>query len=194
MAGFDGFHLGVDADQGLAETVELFLGFAFRRLDHHGAGHGPGYGGRVEAIVHKALGHILDGDVLKLAQVKDALVGDEVAVAAVEDGEVGLQPLGDVVRVENGILGRLSQAGTAHCGDIDPGDRENAGAAPGGGSDSARRVFPAQVHDGMTGQELHQVFRHADGAHARTAAAVRDAKRLVQIHVADIGADVPGAA
>ena len=44
----------------------------------------------------------------------------------------------------------------------------------------------------MAGQKLHQVFRHADGPHARAAAAVRDAEGLVQVHVANIGADVPG--
>ena len=35
--------------------------------------------------------------------------------------------------------------------------------------------------------------RHADRAHARAAAAVRDAEGLVQVEVADVGADVaPG--
>ncbi len=33
----------------------------------------------------------------------------------------------------------------------------------------------------------------ADGAHARAAAAVRDAEGLVQVEVADVGADVAGA-
>jgi hypothetical protein len=44
----------------------------------------------VEAVIHQPLGHIFDRDVFELAQVQDALVGDEVAVAAVEDGEVAL--------------------------------------------------------------------------------------------------------
>ena len=34
------------------------------------------------------------------------------------------------------------------------------------------------------------MLRHADRAHARTAAAVRDAERLVQVEMADVGADV----
>ena len=34
------------------------------------------------------------------------------------------------------------------------------------------------------------MLRDADRAHARAAAAVRDAERLVQVEVADVGADV----
>ena len=43
---------------------------------------------------------------------------------------------------------------------------------------------------GMAGQERREVRGHADRAHARAAAAVRDAERLVQVEVADVGADV----
>ena len=38
------------------------------------------------------------------------------------------------------------------------------------------------------------MLRHADRAHARAAAAVRNAERLVQVEVADVGADVARAA
>ena len=38
------------------------------------------------------------------------------------------------------------------------------------------------------------MLRHADRAHARAAAAVRDAERLVQVQMADVGADVARAA
>jgi hypothetical protein len=33
---------------------------------------------------------------------------------------------------------------------------------------------------------------HADRAHARAAAAVRDAEGLVQVEVGDVGAEIPG--
>jgi hypothetical protein len=46
----------------------------------------------------------------------------------------------------------------------------------------------------VAGQERREVRAHADRAHARAAAAVRDAERLVQVQVADVGADVAGAA
>jgi hypothetical protein len=43
-------------------------------------------------------------------------------------------------------------------------------------------------------QERREVLGDADRAHARAAAAVRDAERLVQVEVADVGADVAGPA
>jgi hypothetical protein len=47
-------------------------------------------------------------------------------------------------------------------------------------------------HHGVGGQEGRQVGLHADGAHARAAAAVRDAEGLVQVEVAHVGADDAG--
>ena len=120
-------------------------------------------------------------------------MGHEAVLALVERGEIRLQALGDVVRVEDGELGGVGQAASAHEGDVDPGDEQNAGAAPRRGGDGADGIFAAEVDDGMAGEEGHEVFRHADGAHAGTAAAVRDAEGLVEIEMADIGPDEAGA-
>ena len=49
---------------------------------------------------------------------------------------------------------------------------------------------PPRSHDRVPGQERREVRRDADRPHARAAAAVRDAERLVQVQVADVGADV----
>ena len=46
----------------------------------------------------------------------------------------------------------------------------------------------------MRREEGHEVLGDADRSHAGTAAAVRDAERLVQVQVADVGADVRRAA
>ena len=48
----------------------------------------------------------------------------------------------------------------------------------------------ARRHDRIARQEIDEVLRDADRAHARTAAAVRNAERLVQVQMADVGADV----
>src|SRR5438046_5730739 len=45
----------------------------------------------------------------------------------------------------------------------------------------------------MAGQKFHEMFRHANRSDARPAAAVRNAKRLVQIQMADVRADEAGA-
>ena len=52
----------------------------------------------------------------------------------------------------------------------------------------------ADRDDRVARQELREVLRDADRPHARAAAAVRDAERLVQVDVADVGADVRRAA
>ncbi len=52
----------------------------------------------------------------------------------------------------------------------------------------------AGVRQRVPGQERRQVGGDADRAHAGAAAAVRDAEGLVQVDVADVGADVAGAA
>jgi hypothetical protein len=61
-AGFDGFDLGMDGEHGVAEAVEFGFGFAFRRLDHDGAGDGPGNGGRVKTVIHQTFGEVFDRD------------------------------------------------------------------------------------------------------------------------------------
>ena len=45
----DVLRLGPDREHGVAEAVQLVLGFRFRGFDHQGAGHRPGHGRRVEA-------------------------------------------------------------------------------------------------------------------------------------------------
>ena len=86
---------------------------------------------------------------------------------------------------------RLGQPVVAHQRDVRPRDRQNARRCP-----TARRTrcrTPAawpRSHHRMAGQERREVLRHADRSHARAAAAVRDAERLVQVQVADVGADV----
>ena len=67
------------------------------------------------------------------------------------------------------------------------------GTAVGRRGDRADRVLAASIGrppDGRAGTA--QVLGHADRAHARTAAAVRDAEGLVQVEVTDVGADVAG--
>ena len=99
-------------DHRLAEAVELLLRLALGRLHHQRAGDGEAHGRRVEAVVHQPLGDVVHLDArgaLHAARVEDALVRDAPALAAVEDREVRVQPVGDVVRVEDGDLARALQ-------------------------------------------------------------------------------------
>jgi hypothetical protein len=116
----------------VAEAVELGLRLALGGLDHERAGDGEGHRRRVIAVVHEALGDVLDLEAVLLprAELEDALVGDEPRGALVEHGEERLEALGDVVGVEDGELRGAREAVGAHHADIHPGDDEDAGAAP----------------------------------------------------------------
>ena len=78
---FDRGDFGVNRDHGVAKPVEFVFRFALGRLDHHGAGHRPGNGGRMKTIIHQALGDIFHRDTLELAQVENAFVRDQPARA-----------------------------------------------------------------------------------------------------------------
>ena len=65
-------------------------------------------------------------------------------------------------------------------------------ALPHGAARHRARRFDRRGSERMAGQERREVLRDADRPHAGTAAAVRDAERLVQVEVADVGADVAG--
>ncbi|KNE86950.1 hypothetical protein PSTG_19681, partial [Puccinia striiformis f. sp. tritici PST-78] len=61
-------------------------------------------------------------------------------------------------------------------------------AEPYGAPETAGPFAPVS-DQGVAGQEGHEVLGHADGPDARPAAAVRDAEGLVQVEVADVGAE-----
>ena len=204
LAVHHGLHFGVDRDHRVAEAVELALRFALGGLDHERAGDGEGHRGRMVAVIHEALGGIFDFEAVFFprAEIDDALVGDEAGVAAVEDREIGREAGGDVVGFEDRVLGRLGEAVGAHHADIHPGDDEDGGGAvrcrrngadglrtESGGLSAGRK---RDGRDGVRGEERREVRGDADGAHAGSAAAVRNAEGFVEIEVADVGADVAG--
>ena len=61
---------------------------------------------------------------------------------------------------------------------------------PHGAAEIAGIAFrTADLHHRVAGQVRHEMFRHANRPHARTAAAMRNRERLVQVQVADVRAD-----
>ena len=101
-----------------------------------------------------------------------------------------IEPVGDVVGVEDRDLGGARQAFAAHHQDVDVGDGQDRGRA-----ERRRRHRPdrhAAVPCGMAGQERCEMRLDADRAHARAAAAMRNAERLVQIEMGDVGAVIAG--
>ena len=62
-------------------------------------------------------------------------------------------------------------------------------ADPNGAADTGPTGWP-RAAERVAGQERREVGAHRDRADARTAAAVGDAERLVQVEVADVGAEL----
>src|SRR5437016_4102058 len=134
----------------------------------------------MKPIIHETLGHVLNSHTLEVAKIQDTFVGDEVAVATIKHGIEILQAAREVIRIKDGILAGLGQAGAAHRGDVNPGDWQKAGAAPRRGGNSAGRILTAEIDDAVARKEIHEMFRYSNRSHARPAATVRNAKSLVK--------------
>lgn len=99
-----------DADQGLDEAVQLFLGLRLSGLDHERVGDGPAHGGRVEAVVLQALGDVNGLDarrVVEGAHVENELVRAPAVDVGVQNRVVRLELAEEVVGVEKRDLGCL---------------------------------------------------------------------------------------
>ena len=121
-----------DRQHRVAEPVEFGLGLAFRRLDHQGARDRPRHRWRVEPCIHQPFGDIVHRDMrafCKGPRVDDALMGDAPCWPLVEHVKRALEPLGDVVGVQDRDACRLRQPLAAHHQNISPRDRQQAGRA-----------------------------------------------------------------
>ncbi|CAH0038163.1 unnamed protein product [Clonostachys rhizophaga] len=203
LAGLDVGDLAADLDEGVAEAVELLAGLGLGGLDHEGARDGEAHGGRVEAVVLEALGHVGGLDSRRLlegADVEDELVRAAAVVVGVDDAVVGEEAGHDVVCVEEGDARLAGEPLAAHHEDVGVADGQDGRAAPGSGADGrdggrlARLAAVLGVGLRVAGEEGGEVAADADGTYSRAAAAVGDAEGLVEVEVADVGADVAGAA
>ena len=94
-----------------------------------------------------------------------------------------------VVRVEDGHLGAFRQARLAEHLDVGVGDLGNQRTAKRRSADGVDGRVRAHGHHVMTGQERHEVRRHANGAHSGSATPVRNREGLVQVEVTDVRAN-----
>mmetsp|Transcript_33392 Transcript_33392/g.78103 ORF Transcript_33392/g.78103 Transcript_33392/m.78103 type:complete len:520 (-) Transcript_33392:742-2301(-) len=189
--------LGANRDESVAEAVELRLVLRLGGLDHDGARHRPRHGGRVEVVVGEPLGNVGLGHArtpLEFPQVEDELVCAEARLARVQHLVVAREPRGHVIGVEDGDRRRAPQAVGAHHRAVHPRDGQDGRRAPRRGRDGAESLGAAHRHHRVRRDERLEVRGHANRADARPAAAVRDAEGLVQVEVADVGAEVAGAA
>src|ERR1035437_1380396 len=151
----------------------------------------------MKSVINQSLCNVLDFHVrggLELTTIDNALVRDEIAVTFVKRREIRFEPLRNVVGVQDCNLRRIRKAFAAHECDIHPRDGENAGAAPWRRGYRTDTLRAADFSKWMLRQIRSQVPGDRNRSHARAAAPMGDAKRLVQIEMKDIRSDVPGSA
>ena len=147
----------------------------------------------MEAVIDEPLGDVLDVHTrgsLEGPRIENALVGNEAVLAGVQHRIMILQPLGDVVGAENGHFGRERQTVGAHHRDVRPRDRQDRWAPPRRGRHGPAALGNAEIHDRVVRQVRHEMRRDADRPHARAATAMRNAERLMEIQMTDVGAHV----
>ena len=142
----------------------------------------------MESKIHQALGHVFHRHLLELPQIQNTLMRYAPIGALVQHWEMCVQPRGNVVGIQNRVLGGGLQSVGAHHRDVHPGDRQNARAAPWRRAHRTHRLGGVAVGHRMTRQEIHQMLRHTDRPHARSATAMRDTECFMQVNVAHIRA------
>ncbi|CCK15585.1 hypothetical protein BN136_1595 [Cronobacter universalis NCTC 9529] len=176
------------------KAVQFNFAFRFGRFNHQRARHREGHGRRVETIVDKTLGDIQLADTGHLFQrtnIQNAFVRHAAVSAGIEHRIGVFQAARDVVRVEDGRLARFFQPLRSHHADIHPAYRQNRRAAERRrGNRALRGQHAFNLHHAVARYERRQVRFHANRAHARTAAAVRNAERFMQVKMRHIRADV----
>ena len=186
--------LVADRDHRVDEAVELGLRLALGRLDHQRAGDREAHRRRVEAVVDQPLRDVVDRDVgrlLERPQVEDALVRDEPARARVQHRIVRRRGASRC-SWRRGSRSRSRRAGPSppiivmYIHEIGRIDALPYGAA----RHRADRVGVAARQVAVPGQERREMRADADRPDAGPAAAVRNAERLVQVEVRDVGAEL----
>src|SRR5712664_177916 len=121
-------NLRADAHHGVAEPIELALGFGFRGFDHQRARNRKTHGRRVKAEIDQPFGDVVHRDsatVFEHASIDDALMRDASRGIAIEHLEMPIQAPRHVVRGEYRDFTRTFQAGAAHQPDIHVGNRQD---------------------------------------------------------------------
>ena len=142
----------------------------------------------MESKIHQPLGDVFHRHLLKLTQIQNALVRYAPIGALVQHWEMRVQPSGDIIGIQDCVLGGGLQSLCAHHCDVHPGDRQNACAAPWCRAHRTYCFGGIAVGHRMAWQEIYQMLRYANWSHARPAAAVGNAERFMQVNVAHIRA------
>ena len=127
---------------------------------------------------------------LEVGQVEDHLVTHAARLARIVGPELRCERGGHVVGVDDCHFRGAAQSGFTQHLDITVGYGQQQCGAPRSRCHGGDAFVAARRHNRMRGEEGFEVLGDADRTHARTAAAVGHGEGLVQVEVADVGADV----
>ena len=127
IAVFNRFNFRMDGQHRVAKPIKFCLGFTLGRLNHQRPRHRPTHRRRVKAAIHKPLCDILNrhtGGLFEWPHVQHTFMCHAPRWPTVEHLKRPLQPLGDVIGVQDRDPCRLRQAVSAHHQAIRPADRQ----------------------------------------------------------------------
>ena len=164
-------------------------------LHHHRARHRERDRRGVEPVVDEALRDVdlVEAVAPQRPQIQDQLVRDPPVVPGVQHVVVRGEARLDVVGAEYRGRGGPPHAVRPEHPDVAVRDEENAGASPRRRRDRGNRPFAADRRQRMPGQIRREMLRAGDRPHAGSSAAMGNRERLVQVDMADVGADRGGA-
>src|SRR5687768_12466491 len=96
----------------------------------------------------------------------------------------------DIVCVEYGVFGRISNAVCSKHFNISIADEQDTGASPGSSADGMCCFFSSCRNNRMRGKKRSQVLGYTDRSHTRTTASMRNGKSFMQIKMTYVCADV----
>src|SRR5205085_2962892 len=96
----------------------------------------------------------------------------------------------DVIRIEDRDLCRLRKTIASHHIDVHHRDRQDTRTTPRCRRDRADALRSPDIHQWAARRERNEMLGDTDRTHSRSAAAMRNTKSLMQVEMADVGADI----
>lgn len=146
----------------------------------------------MERVVLKTFGkvdNLQPGTLLKFSQVDETFVRHTSLGSLESNVVVRLQPLGDIVCVEQGDFGDFCQALSTKHLDVCPGDCVDRCRTVWSGRDGVDSLFSACGDDGVGRKEWGEMSFTRDWPDTRSSSAVGDREGLVEIGMGHITAD-----
>ena len=124
--------LFADTKHRVHKPIQFGFVLRFRRFDHQRAGHRKADRRCVEAVVDQTLRDVFNFDTgarLERPRIENAFVRHRAVRSFVQHRVCMLEPLRDVVRIQDRNLGGVCESFSAHHADIQIADRQNARTA-----------------------------------------------------------------